>query len=169
MKKERKINLKNFQEVVDDQERLYLNLNFIRENKIKDLLKFEKKIYNLKIIQRILVIVIFLGIMTLLLLISLAVHQTMILINIIIIMIYSSYLVYFRQRYKRIFKYTKSKFKDYSFKSKRKELSQFQRILYLILIYSTIIVLIYSTIGVDSLIFFIIIGTSLIIVLFVEQ
>ena len=162
--------LNDFQLTDDEQERLFYNLNVIKNKNIEKFLKNSKEFFELRILQFIIYLLITFGIVAFFILLLMKIHLIIILIDIMVIIVYLFYVKYLEYKSIKKLKFIKKNLGTISnFGKKRKTLSINQIIFYSILMIATIIILIISMIGIDPLILIIVIAISLLFVYFDKE
>ena len=157
----------NFNDINDDQERVFLQLSSIWDKKPIVSQKILTHLHELKLLQTILSLLISSGIIVLLILILMGFPLIIILIDIGIIISYVSYLVYLQKKFRKTFKITKRELRYFiEMKKKEKDISTLQLFFYSIVILITIVLLVFSMIGIDPLILILIIAVSLVYIYF---
>lgn len=167
MEENRKQKPSDFKDINDNQERLFFQLSSIWDREPIDSQKISTHLHELKLLQTILSLLISSGIIVLLILVLMGFPLIIILIDIGVIISYVSYLVYLQKKCRKTLKITKRELRYFiEMKKKEKDVSILQIIFYSILILLTIVILIFSMIGIDPLISIIIIGISLVYIYF---
>lgn len=159
----------NFRDINDNQERIFFQLSSIWDKKPIDSQKIITQLHELKLLQTILSLLISSGIIVFLILVLMGFPLIIILIDIGVIISYVSYLIYLHQKCRKTLKITKRELRYFiEMKKKEKDMSILQIIFYSIVILLTIVILIFSMIGIDPLILIIIISISLVYIYFDE-
>ena len=170
MEENRKQKTTEFEDVKDKQERLFFQFSSIWDREPIDSQRILTHLYELKLLDAILYLLISSGIIVLLILVLMGFHLIIILIDIGVIISYVCYLVYLHQKSRKTLKITKRELR-YLIKMKKKEIemSKLQKIFYSIALLLTIAILITSMIGINPLISIIIIGISLVFIHFDDE
>ena len=169
MEENRKQKPSDFKDIKDNQERIFFQLSSIRDREPIDSQKIMRELHKLKLMQVILYPLIIFGIINIFFFILLGINLLIIIIDIIIVAIYLISLKYI-YAFRKTLKITKRELRYFiEMKKKEKDMSILQIIFYSIVILLTIIILIFSMIGIDPLILIIIIGISLVYIYFDED
>ena len=162
--------LNDLKDIRNNQERLFFQFSSIWDREPIDSKKKLTHLNELKLLNTILYLLISSGIIVLLILVLMGFPLIIILINIVVVISYVSYLVYSHQKCRKTLNITKKELRYFiKMKKKEKDLSVLKIIFYSILILLTIAILIITMIGIDPLISIIIIGISLVFIHFDDE
>ena len=146
-----------FKDIKDDQERFFFQLHSIWDKTIINPHKFTTQLPELKLLQLILSSLIISGIIVLFILILNGIHFIFIATDIGLVIIYTFYVKYLEQKYRKTLK-------DINGEKKKEKFTKSQIFSFLVILEISILIL--SIIGIDPLTLIIIILTSLIYVYF---
>ena len=168
MEENRKQKPSDFKDINDSQERLFFQLSSIWDREL-DSQKIMRELHKLKLMRVILYPLIIFGIITIFIFILHGINLLIITIDIIIVAVYLISLK-FIYAFRKTLKITKKDFKHFiKLEKKSKKLSSLQIFFYSIVILLTIVILIFSMIGIDPLILIIMIAFSIIYIYFDKE
>ena len=163
MKENRDKELDLINEIGDDQERLFFQLNLIKDIKFKDDPNFNKKINEFQKLRTVLYFSIFLGINLFFMFILIEVNYIIILIDLGVVISYYLYFRYLKIGYKKNLNITKKHFKFIIKKrNNTKSYSVYQMIFDFLIIALTLFLLFISFLKIEPLIFILIFTISLV-------
>ena len=165
MKENRDKDLDHNIEIGDDQERLFFQFNLIKDIKFKDDPNFNKIITEFQTLRIVLSFSIFLGIILFFMFILVKINYIIILIDLSVVLSYYLYFRYLKNGYKNKLnkKLTKKEFRFIINEKKKSErLSVYQLIFNILIITLTLFLLFISFLEKNSLLFILILTTSLI-------
>lgn len=157
----------NFRDINDDQERVFFQLSSIWDKKPIDSQKITTQLHELRLLQVILYSLITSGIIAFFILILIGINFIIIIIDVGVVALYLFYLKYLEYKFRKTLKITRKDLKY--FVRLNFFLSNLLMIFYSGVICITILILIFSMIGIDPLLLFIIIGISLIFIYFESE
>lgn len=151
--------LNDFKNITNDQDRLHFQLISIWDKKTLDSQKFAQNLREFKLTQKILYSLITLGIIVFFILILININLIIIIIDIGIVALYIFYLKHTKYTIRKSLKITKGELKLLKILKKKDIVSI---IFYSILIFTTIVILIFSMTGINPLVVIVIISIFLI-------